>query len=252
MPELYYIVSFFIIGTFFGSFFNLVGYRLPKKQSIIKPRSACPNCKHKLKGYELIPIISYILQRGKCNKCNYKIPIIYLIYEIISGLIFALLYYRFGFTLELLYAFILTSGLLIIINSDINSMVIPDSVLIITLIGLIIIDAFRLNPATIGTKLFEGMVMFAILFIIKKIGNFLFSEESLGDGDIKLMALIGYILGVINSTTVIFIASFIALIVAIIIMKKSKSNIIAFGPFLAIATLVIYLTNFNLLEYLIK
>ena len=93
---------FFALGTIFGSFYNVVAYRLPKGESIIYPSSHCPNCNHQLKPLELIPILSYILQKGKCINCKSKISIFYPISEIICGLLFMICYLSFGFSLELI------------------------------------------------------------------------------------------------------------------------------------------------------
>lgn len=251
MTDSYYITTFFIFGLFLGSFFNVVGYRLPQKKSIVKPGSACPNCNHKLSPEELIPIFSYFFQKRKCTKCNIKISLIYPIYELLTAILFAGAFYQFGFTLELIYALILISGLLIIINSDIRYMIIPDKVLLFTISGLLIIDLIKMDFSAIAMKLIAAISIFLILFIIKKIGNFLFNEESLGDGDIKLMCLVGYALGIGNSIIIIFIASFIALFFALYILKKKNKNIIPFGPFLASVTIILYISKFDLLNIIL-
>ena len=91
-------IFLFIVGIIFGSFYNVVADRLPNNESIIKPRSHCPNCNHVLKWYELIPLISFIIQRGKCRKCYYKMSIWYFLSELLTGLLFCLSYYLFGFS----------------------------------------------------------------------------------------------------------------------------------------------------------
>ena len=88
--EVYYCIVFFIFGTILGSFFNVVGYRLPRNESIIFPPSHCPNCNHRLKMGELIPIFSYIIQGGKCRNCHKHIPLYYPIFESLCGLSFML------------------------------------------------------------------------------------------------------------------------------------------------------------------
>lgn len=85
-----YLILFFITGLLFGSFYNVVGLRLPKKESIIYPSSHCPKCNHKLSWYELIPVLSYIFLKGKCKNCKEKISIMYPVVELISGILFAL------------------------------------------------------------------------------------------------------------------------------------------------------------------
>ena len=102
--ELYYALCFFVLGTILGSFYNVVGFRLPKGESIIYPASHCPNCNHKLQFWELLPILSFAFQRGKCTSCKQKISWFYPIFEFSCGLIFALAFLSFGFTWDLLIA----------------------------------------------------------------------------------------------------------------------------------------------------
>ena len=95
MEVLIYSILIFIIGLCFGSFFNVVGYRLPNNMSIAFPPSHCTNCNHKLKWTELIPVLSYIIQGGKCKACKQKIAIFYPIFELITGILFVLCYLSF-------------------------------------------------------------------------------------------------------------------------------------------------------------
>ena len=97
MNYLYTIICF-TFGVVLGSFYNVVGYRLPNGKSIIKPRSECPKCHKTLRWYELIPIISFLIQKGKCNNCKSKISLFYPIIELTTGLLFALDFYLFGFS----------------------------------------------------------------------------------------------------------------------------------------------------------
>ena len=98
----YYYVMFFIVGTIYGSYFNLVATRIPKGLSTITPRSHCENCNHVLTWYELIPIISYIIQKGRCRNCQTKLSIAYLLTEIASGILFLVSYHSFKFSYELI------------------------------------------------------------------------------------------------------------------------------------------------------
>ena len=134
-------ILFFVLGTILGSFYNVVGYRIPKKESIIYPPSHCPKCNHKLKFYELIPIISYIIQKGKCKNCKEKIGLFYPIFELITGLLFAISLKIFGLTPNLLLILTFISTLIIITISDIKYMIIPDSILLFFSI-LILIEIY--------------------------------------------------------------------------------------------------------------
>ena len=129
--DIFYLVSFFIIGCVMGSFYHVVATRLSNDESIIKPGSHCPRCNHMLKWYENIPIFSYLFLKGRCSSCGSKIPLSYLVCEIITGLLFSVCYHSFGLSYELLVALVFTSSLIIVIISDIEYMIILDQVLIV-------------------------------------------------------------------------------------------------------------------------
>ena len=112
--ELYYSIIMFVFGTIFGSFYNVVGDRLPNNESIIKPGSHCPKCGHFLKPLELIPILSYLFQGGKCKNCGKKIPIFYPMFELITGLLFLLTYIIFGISIDTVIGLIFVSLILIL------------------------------------------------------------------------------------------------------------------------------------------
>ena len=104
MNTTYYIITFFIFGIIFGSFFNVVGYRLPKNESIISPNSYCPKCKKKLGFFELIPLFSYIFLLGKCKRCKNKISFLYPLFELLTGVLFVTCYLIFGISTDLIIA----------------------------------------------------------------------------------------------------------------------------------------------------
>ena len=244
------LIMFFIIGTVMGSFYHVVATRLSNDESIISPGSHCPRCNHFLKWYENIPIISYIIQRGKCNKCNSKIPISYLVVEVITGLLFSVCYHSFDFSLELLVALVFTSGLIIVIISDIEYMIILDEVLIASTLIIIIIYIFGLGLEKTADHIYSGIGAFLAMYAIKILGDKVFKKESLGGGDIKLMFLFGIVLGFPMSICTIFLATFIAFPIAIIILLSSKENIIPFGPFLSMAAILILVSKFNFIDVL--
>ncbi|MBP3461476.1 MAG: prepilin peptidase [Bacilli bacterium] len=239
--EIYYAIVFFIFGTILGSFYNVVGYRLPRGESIAFPASHCTKCGHKLTPFELIPIISFLLQRGKCTKCGDKISWFYTIFEFTTGLLFSISYLVFGISIDLLIALTFISMLLIVIISDYQTMIIPDELLIFTSILLAIEIYFKSNITGLLNSLLNGVIMFSIMFIIKLIGDFMFKKESMGGGDIKLMFIYGMVLGWPTSCISICLASFIGLPVSLILIKKLKNHEIPFGPFLAISAIIMVL-----------
>lgn len=244
--ELYYSIVFFIFGTIFGSFFHVVGTRLPNGESIVYPPSHCTNCNHVLKPLELIPVFSFLLQGGKCKNCKQKLSWFYPIYEIVTGILFGLCYSIFGFSLELIIALTFVSILMILIISDYYYMILPDSVMIVGVV-LLGIEIFMIH----GTETFlksigSGIATFLIMYLIKLFGDFLFKKESMGGGDIKLLFLFGMVLGIPMSVISIFLASFIALPIALIVLYKEKTNIIPFGPFLSISAILLFLSRIDI------
>ncbi len=243
----YNIIIFFIIGTIFGSFYNVVGYRLPKNESLIKPKNSyCPHCKHKLKPLELIPLLSFIFQRGKCHHCHYQIAWFYPLIELITGSLFAVAYYSFGFSYELIIALSLVSLFSIVIVSDVNYLIIPDEVTIV--VSIIIASTNFLAYGLIKgfQSLGSGILLFLVMYLIMLLGNFLFKKESLGGADIKLMFVAGLALGPILGLLVIFISSVIALPISIILYVTNKEKVIPFGPFIVLAMLLLFLLKIDL------
>ena len=244
--EIYYAITFLMLGTILGSFYNVVGYRLPKGESILYPASHCPNCNHHLGPLELIPIFSFLLQKGKCTKCGLKISWFYPIFELSTGVLFAIAYLIFGMSLEFLIAITFISMILIIIISDYQYMIIPDEVLIVSIILLAIEIFFLKGFVGLELALLNGVIAFFSMFLLKKFGDFLFKKESMGGGDIKLLFIFGLVLGWQMAIMSIFIGSFIGLPISLIILHKKKNNIVPFGPFLSAGALIILLTKMDL------
>ena len=239
------IILFFIMGTVFGSFYNVVGYRVPKGESIMYPPSHCTKCNHKLGPLELIPILSYIFLGGKCKNCKDKISCFYPIFEFMTGLLFALSYIVFGLTLDCLLSIVFISMLLIIIISDYQTMIIPDSVLIFFGITILVIKYFIVGYPSILYCLLDGVIAFIFMFLIKKLGDFLFKKESMGGGDIKLLGVFGIMFGYIMAMFSVFLASVIGLPISLILIRKKDSHEIPFGPFLAVAAIIIVLCKID-------
>lgn len=243
--DLYYIIIFFIFGTVFGSFFNVVGSRMPEGESIVNPPSHCSNCNHKLGFWELFPILSYIFLGGKCKNCKTKISIVHPLFELFSGILFALSYKVFGMTLEFLIALTFISALLIVIVSDFNYMIILDEVLLF--FGMLLIIEMLINYGLSSTiySIISGVISFVIMFVFKLIGDLIFKRESMGGGDIKLLALFGIMLGWQNALVTIFLGAIIGLPISLILLIKNKDNVVPFGPFLSFAAIILVLTKFD-------
>lgn len=244
-------IYLFIAGLFFGSFYACIAERLSEGKSIIYPGSHCVNCNHKLNWYELIPVFSYIFLKGKCSKCKIHLSIVYPLIEILTGVLFALSFHIFGFTLETIISIVVSSLVIITFVSDCKYMVILDEILIITGILIIILQAIQNGLVFAVMSLLHGVILFGIMLMIKLIGDRAFKTESLGWGDIKLSLIVGIVLGVKLGIIYIFLGAFLALPYAIIQTIRKKGNVLPFGPFLVLSLLLIY-WNVDLVYSILK
>ena len=232
-----YAVLFLLYGLVFGSFFNVVGLRVPKGESIVKPPSHCTVCDRNLTIKDLVPVFSFVFLKGKCRGCGTKIHWVYPVMELATGLLFAFAYLQLGFSLELIVAILFISMLVIITVSDLAYMLIPDKILLFFLIPIIASRFF--SPLTPWWDSLVGAVVgFGLLFFIA-----LVSKGGMGGGDIKLFFVIGLVLGTVNTLLTLFLASIIGTVFGIIslrIAKKGRKTPIPFGPSIAIAAVIAY------------
>ena len=165
---IYYSIVIFVFGLVLGSFYTVVGERLPNNESIVKPPSHCPNCGHVLKFYELIPVLSFIFLKGKCLKCKNRIPILSTLIEILTGILFVIAYIKFNISIEFFIALIFISMLIIVIVSDIKYMLICDEVLIIGSVLIFILKIFDIGIKNALLAILYGIISAIVIFIIKK------------------------------------------------------------------------------------
>jgi leader peptidase (prepilin peptidase)/N-methyltransferase len=227
----------FIFGAVVGSFLNVCIFRIPVKTSIIKPLSQCPHCHHPVYFYDNIPIISFIMPRGKCRDCGGKISWRYPLVELITAALALLLFLQFGLTLKFLTFFIFTAVLIVITFIDLDHQIIPDvltlpGIPIFFLLAIFVVKVPWLE-ALIGLLIGGGM-LFAIAFVYQLITK----REGMGGGDIKLLAMIGGFLGWKSLIFILLVSSFSGAIVgiaAMVIQKQDMKYAIPFGPFLSVA-----------------
>lgn len=239
----------FLLGLMLGSFFNVVGLRVPEKKSIIKPRSHCTKCKHVLSALELIPVISYVLQKGRCKSCGTKISLIYPAIELLTGILFLLSTKLLGWTPELFIALVFISLLMIIFVSDIHYMIIPDKVLLffapLLLIGRLLIPLTPWWSAIIGS-----VVGFSLLLFISYI-----SKGGLGGGDIKLFAVLGLPLGLKGILLALILSSLYGSIIGLIgimLGKINRGQPIPFGPFIVFGAITAYFFGQHIVEWYVE
>lgn len=247
--EVLFHVYLFVIGAIFGSFYNVVGLRIPAGQSIVTPRSNCPTCKRTLTWIELIPVVSYVVQRGHCKKCATYISIKYPVFELTTAILFTLSPVIVGWSMELAVALVFISLLIIITISDLETMLIPDKVLLFFLVPLILLR--MLEPLPYWWDSLAGAAFGFLLFLLLAI----VSKGGMGGGDIKLMAVIGLVLGFSGTLLTIFLSSFLGAVFGIIGLlsgKLKRKHPIPFGPFIALGAIISYFYYDPILDWYIN
>lgn len=246
-----YTVIFGLFGVVFGSFFNVVGLRVPKKESIVSPPSHCTSCHRRLTALDLVPVLSYVLLRGKCRGCGARIAWIYPMFELLTGALFAFAYWQLGFRLELVVALLFISLLVIIVVSDVAYMLIPDKVLVFFLPLLVV--GRLLSPLDVWwDSLLGAIVGFGVLYIIAVVSCYVMSCDGMGGGDMKLFFLIGLVLGTVNTLVTLFLASVIGSVIGMIMLrirKQDRRTPVPFGPSIALAAIIVYFYGEQLLAW---
>jgi len=242
------LIFIFIIGLCIGSFLNVVIYRTEKEISIVSPSSFCPQCKSPIKWYDNIPVISYLLLGGKCRNCSNRISYWYPAVEIVSAIITAVLFLKWGYenTLWFISATLISYVLIVVSVIDFKTMMLSDLFsYIIAFIG--IISSFY-NPLFEGS--FYSKISSSVLgiiagagsiYLLMKIGKIIYKKDAVGDGDMFLMGAIGSFVGAKGIIDVVIIASFLGAgygFILIITKKLERFSYIPFGPFLSAASLI--------------
>jgi leader peptidase (prepilin peptidase) / N-methyltransferase len=238
-------VLVFLFGLFWGSFLALLSFRIPKQISIVTPRSFCDHCNKKIPFYYNIPLLSYILLKGKCKECGGKISWRYPLIELLTGAIFLFAFMTFAedYYYVLIRTFILTTILLPTIFIDIDERIIPDRFSLGLLVAGFLLSF--VDPGMAWHESAVGIVVGGGLFFIVAEGYHLMTgREGMGGGDIKLIAGIGAFMGWYPVLMVIFISSILGSIYgifAMVVFKKGRLTEIPFGPFISIAALIYFL-----------
>lgn len=243
----------FILGTIMGSFYLVLGTRLPKEEDIVKSRSRCDNCKKILKWYNLIPLVSFIVQKGKCSSCGQKISSEHFFAEIFTGLLFLLTSIYFSFGYNYLVGLIIVSLMVIIFISDFKYMIILDSPLVVSVVLIIILKLIYFGFKTTIYSIISGLILFLIMLLIENLGSLILKKDSLGGGDIKFAFLMGLTLDVKLGIVALVLSTFLALPYAVASVKIMKSHEFPYGPFLAGALFIVFfhLDKFtNLINFL--
>lgn len=245
--ELFIIIYLAVLGLCLGSFYNVVGLRLPNGNLLTRARSYCPSCDRTLSAKDLYPLFSYLFLKGKCRSCQAPISPLYPLIELSTATLFVFAFWQIGFDLELLVAFLLISLLMIIIVTDIRYMLIPNKLLLF------------FSPFFIGLRLFVvpfehwwelplgAAVGFGLLLLIAII-----SKGGMGGGDVKLFALLGAILGFELVLLAFMFSCFFGAAIGGFLMltgKVKRKQPIPFGPFIVLGTLLSYFYGHDLIHW---
>ncbi len=229
----------FLFGAAVGSFLNVCIYRIPEGRSIVRPRSSCPKCGKSIRVYDNIPILSWLILRGRCRDCGEPISPRYLVVEVLTGLVAIALFLHFGLSLQFLAAFVFCAALLVITFIDLDHQIIPD---IITLPGipicfLISVLVLKLNwlDALLGMVIGGGS-----LYLIASGYRLFTHRDGMGMGDVKLLAMLGAFLGWKSLIFILFVSSFLGSLVGITIILIKKGDMkyaVPYGPFLSLSAI---------------
>ncbi|MBT6634000.1 MAG: prepilin peptidase [Gammaproteobacteria bacterium] len=240
----------FLVGLVFGSFLNVLIYRLPLGISLLKPiGSACPHCNYKIKWYENIPVFSYLFLKGRCSSCSDSISKSYPIVELITAAVTLMLYSNFWIGWDMIITISLFYVLIVLSFIDLKYRAVPDYLLIIVVVLAILVgDIINILLFTGGFVLLELAITFYIQNIKAKItqNKELENQRALGEGDMPIVGVIGGLLGVQLGITAIFLAAVLALLPAIYNLYSKKEIETAFIPFLSLGLLVTLFSGINL------
>lgn len=226
-------ISALIFGVFVGSFLNVCIYRLPSEQSIVTNSSHCMKCGTKIKRYDLIPVISWFILRGRCRTCHEKFSIRYPMIELLNGLLWVLSIWRFDITIKGILVCLLFSALIVVFFMDWDTQLINTGVCIV--IGLLgVANMFLTDDLKITDYLIGAAIVSVPLLLISVISK----EQAMGMGDAYLMAAGGLFLGIKSVTVAIFIGLILGSLVGLILKYITKSSKFAFGPYLSIGIAV--------------
>ncbi len=232
-------VFIFLFGVSFGSFLNVIIYRVPEGINILFPNSHCPICKNSLKWYHNIPIVSWLFLKGKCAFCYTKISAKYPLIELITGLIWVSIYSKLGLVWYMPFVAISFSLLLALTMIDFKYYAVPDSINFAALFFALINSHFLIS---IKDAAIAALALFILGYSVSKLAK----KESLGEADVIVAATMAALLGF----PAFFVAMFLAAILAIIPSLMAKDTMVPFVPFLSLATLITYLNKEWLLSLL--
>lgn len=256
MPYSIMMVFVFVFGLMIGSFLNVCIYRIPLKKSIINPPSGCPGCGEKIRFYDNIPVISYIILKGRCRHCRQPISLMYPLIELITGLLSLAIFVNYYPDYQQYLAFfIFVSALIVITFIDLSHQIIPDIIsipgIVAGFLSTVFFNIISAYPIAWYDSLLGIIMGGGILYIIAVGYEKLTGKQGMGGGDVKLLAMIGAWMGWRAMPLTLLVSSLTGSIIgaaALLIAGKGLRTRIPFGPFLVLGALI-YLFFGNRIEY---
>lgn len=231
-----------LFGLALGSFVNVCIYRIPIKKSIISPPSTCPNCGQRIKFYDNIPLISYVLLLGKCRHCRNRIPLVYPAVELLVGLMSLALFIRYGLSYQYFLFLLFAATLITVSFIDLQHKIIPD---VLSLPGIVtgFSVSFFLGHVTWLDSLIGIISGGGALFLVGFVYKLLTGREGMGGGDVKLLAMIGAWMGWMSLPFIVLISSLTGAVIGLAVILLSGKGLrvrIPFGPFLSLGALLYF------------
>ena len=255
----------FIVGGMIGSFLNVCVYRLPRNQSIVRPRSRCPKCGNSIAWYDNIPMLSWVILGAKCRHCGEPISWMYPLVEGVTGLLFLFVFWRFGFTLAAPIYMVFAAALVLVTFVDLTDWTIPNEVTFPGIplgIGLAVLKMYYPESGLLVGDVFDALLGVLVgggsLYILDKVSVLFLGKRGMGFGDVKLLAMLGAFLGWKSVLLIIMISSCLGSIVGVTLIlvdkraakkappvkdeeteERPSGHYLPFGPYLAAAGLVV-------------
>jgi leader peptidase (prepilin peptidase)/N-methyltransferase len=225
-----------LLGLAIGSFLNVVIHRLPRHESLVSPGSRCPECGYELRPIDNIPVVSYVLLRGRCRKCGLRISPRYPIIEIATAVLFVLHYLMFGWTLLLSVRLLFSAALVALFAIDLEHRLLPDR---ITLPGIVLgLAASMFLPPGFRDALIGTIAGGGVLWLVGEAYYRYAGEEGMGGGDVKMLAMIGAFLGWQLVLVALVFSSIAGAVIGLVVIALKRGDMkyaLPYGTFLAIA-----------------
>ena len=244
LPTIFFSIIIFLYGIIIGSFLNVCIYRIPKKENIVTTRSHCMSCGYQLRWYDLIPLFSWLALGGRCRKCKAKISVQYPLIEALNGVLYLIVFLRYGVSIETLLYCLMASALLALSVIDFRTFEIPLGFnVFIAVLGLVRVLTDLTNWQEYAVGFFAVSVVLYIIYVITK-------GRGIGGGDIKLMAASGLLLGWKCNILAFLLGCIIGSVIHLLRMRFTKAErVLAMGPYLSIGIYISALWGMQLIDW---